>query len=136
MGHERTCSRQARTHPSHTRGLALLCALAAGLFVAAALAARADAAAFIDNGVVELGVGDRGHLIVPAATPSSNETTQLGRRYLPTNAEGLATSANQYEGWGAADASSGVTGYTSPTHPGDTAGVRLVWFPSTADSAV
>jgi uncharacterized repeat protein (TIGR01451 family) len=136
MGHAGTVPRAARPQMSHRRSLAMLGALALALLVSAALSARADAAgAFIDNGTIALGVGDRGHLIEPGGTPSAQGVTWLGLRYLPTNAEGLGTETNEYEGWGAADATSGITGYTSPVHPGMTKGVQLISFTHTANSA-
>ena len=127
---------------SHRRSLALLGAMAVALLLSAALSARAQAAgAFIDNGTIKLGVGDRGHLDEGGAPPSSTGRRWLGLRYMPTNAEGMAFSTsdgdpiNNYEGWGAADATSGLTGYTSPVHPGYTKGVQLVSFTHTATSA-
>lgn len=45
-------------------------------------------------------------------TASTSGTTDIGLRYLPTNAEGVAPGC-WCEGWGAADASSGVTGFAN-----------------------
>ena len=142
MSHAQHCPRAARTWMSHRRSLALLGAMAVALLLSATLSARAGAAgAFIDNGTIQLGVGDRGHLNEGGAPPSSTGRKWLGLRYLPTNAEGMAFSTsdgdpiNNYEGWGAADATSGLTGYTSPVHPGYTKGVQLVSFTHTASSA-
>src|SRR5687767_16027585 len=75
-------------------------------------AAHADPSdAIISNGTVQLGVFDEGHLNAPGGTPSSGSgTTNVGVRYLPTGAEATAPGC-LCEGWGAADAISGVTGH-------------------------
>jgi uncharacterized repeat protein (TIGR01451 family) len=139
MPHMPTCSASARGHMSHASWPALLCVIAAALLGSAALAARADAEALIDNGTIGLGVGDRGHLIVPGVPPPMpGMATAFGLRYLPTDGEGLGTDAlaNQYEGWGAADVTSGITGFTSTSHPGYNGGVQPISFTSTATSAI
>ena len=53
----------------------------------------ADAAAFIQSGDIALGVSDRGHLIVPGGTPSSNGTTHIGRASCRPTANGSARTA-------------------------------------------
>jgi len=75
--------------------------------------AQVDPAAIIDNGVVQLGVNPEGHLGVPGGTPSSGEgTTDVGIRYLPTNAEAI-TPGCICEGWGVADDISDATGFVN-----------------------
>ncbi|MBI2361401.1 MAG: Ig-like domain-containing protein [Deltaproteobacteria bacterium] len=73
----------------------------------------APAPAIISNGTVQLGVNPEGHLNVDGGTPSSGEgTTFVGLRYVPTNAESTAPGC-LCEGWGAADKTSGVSGYAN-----------------------
>jgi hypothetical protein len=73
---------------------------------------------FIDNGTIMLGVHSEGHLNVPGGPPSSGTgTTVVGLRYLPTGAEATAPGC-LCEGWGAADAYSGVTGYANESVDG------------------
>jgi len=45
---------------------------------------------FIDNGTIQLGVWNEGHLNVPGGPPSLQGTTVVGLRYLPTGAEATA----------------------------------------------
>jgi hypothetical protein len=74
--------------------------------------------AIIDNGTVQLGVWDEGHLNVPGGNPSSGTgTTRVGLRYLPTGAEATAPGC-LCEGWGVADATSGVAGYANESVDG------------------
>lgn len=59
--------------------------------------------AIISNGTVQLGVNREGHLNVPGGTPSSGTgTTDVGLRYVPTNAESTAPGC-LCEGWGIKD---------------------------------
>ncbi|MCO5182890.1 MAG: hypothetical protein M9928_01985 [Anaerolineae bacterium] len=90
--------------------------------------------AFIDNGTVQLGIHDEGHLNVGGGPPSSGTgTTFVGLRYLPTGAEATAPGC-LCEGWGAADAISGVTGYANEAIDGvvNIGIVSAVFTPSTA----
>ncbi|WP_426755585.1 hypothetical protein [Myxococcus sp. Y35] len=70
----------------------------------------------IDNGTVQLGVAPEGHLSIPCPlSPLSSGwsgTTWVGLRYLPTVGEAAAP-GTPCEGWGVADASLGVTGFSS-----------------------
>jgi hypothetical protein len=71
---------------------------------------EAHAGGIISNGTVQLGVNDEGHLNVGGGTPSSETgTTVVGLRFVPTNAESTAPGC-LCEGWGAADAITGVSG--------------------------
>lgn len=98
-------------------------------------APHAWAGAIIDNGVVQLGVNDEGHLNVPGGLPSSGEgTTEVGLRYLPTGADAVSPGC-ECEGWGAADATSGVTGYANDS-TGGAMNLTPVSFTSTASTAV
>ncbi|MCC6180120.1 MAG: carboxypeptidase regulatory-like domain-containing protein [Chloroflexi bacterium] len=134
----------------HVHGLALLNAVALMIFVAFALSSGSvDAAAdprnqvptppidhhsaIIGNGLIQLGVNDQGHLNVCCGATSRGGTTVVGLRYLPTNAESTAPGC-LCEGWGAADATSGVTGFANVA----TDGVRnlsLVGFSATTSTA-
>ena len=113
-----------------------LITLALAALLALAFAASANASAIISNGVVQLGVNDLGNLIVPGGTPSSGTgTTDVGIRYVPTNAEGTAAGC-LCEGWGAGDALSGVAGHVrADPLQGDTVNVRPVSFSSTVSNA-
>ncbi|GMT98529.1 hypothetical protein KH5H1_26480 [Corallococcus caeni] len=70
----------------------------------------------IDNGTVRLGVASAGHLTVTCTTSTlssgTSGTTDVGLRYLPTNAEAAAP-GTPCEGWGVASADLGITGHTS-----------------------
>ncbi|WP_375772986.1 DUF5011 domain-containing protein [Archangium gephyra] len=70
--------------------------------------------AIISNGVVQLGVNANGALNVPGDVPStgSSSTTTVGVRYLPTGGEATAPGC-LCEGWGVADAATGVTGWAN-----------------------
>lgn len=91
--------------------------------------------AIIDNGVIQLGVNEAGHLNVPGGTPSSGTATPVvGLRFLPTNAEAIAPRC-LCEGWGVADAISLVSGYANENE-GGTFNITPVSFVFTEDSAV
>lgn len=79
--------------------------------------------AVISNGTVRLGVNDLGHLI----------TGGVGLEYLPTGNEALNIGCD-CEGWGVADAGTGVQGYASIDL--GTSNVTPVSFTSTANKAV
>jgi RHS repeat-associated protein len=73
--------------------------------------------AIIDNGFIQLGIHPEGHLNVPCGSQSAgdgsgNGTTNVGLRYMPDNTEATAPGC-LCEGWGAADATTGVTGYAN-----------------------
>jgi RTX calcium-binding nonapeptide repeat (4 copies) len=73
--------------------------------------------AILAVGSVELGVNDTANLIVdcsadPPCLPSSSGATQVGLRYSPLNAEAFSA-GDGAEGWGAADAASGLTGHAN-----------------------
>ena len=78
----------------------------------------------ITNGVVRIGVWDRGNLNIP---------TGVGLTYVPTGNESTAPGC-PCEGWGAADATTGATGYANES--AGTAGIQTVSFVKTASSAV
>ena len=89
----------------------------------------------IDNGVVQLGINDEGHLNVPGDVPSSGtSTTFVGLRYLPTNAEATAPGC-LCEGWGVADAISGVAGYANQAFDG-VVNMNVLSFEATPSTAV
>lgn len=106
-----------------------------------ALEDRSVPAAFINNGVIQLGVNNLGNLNVTGG-PISQEgsTTLVGLRYLPTgsataagvNYEATAQGAPA-EGWGVADVANNKAGYAN-AYTGS-AGLTLVSFTSTASSA-
>lgn len=75
-------------------------------------AMSADAAAFIDNGTIQLGVNDEGHLNIPGGSPSLGGTTDVGLRFLPTGAEATAPGC-LCEGWGVAIGELGIAGYAN-----------------------
>lgn len=74
----------------------------------------ASGGAIISSGAVMLGVNPEGHLIVPGEVLSSGRlgTVDVGLRFLdgPAQWESLAT-GGLCEGWGVADAASGVEGH-------------------------
>jgi hypothetical protein len=75
--------------------------------------AQVDPAAIIDNDVVQLGVNPEGNLGVPGGTPSSGQgVTDVGLRYMPTNAEAV-TPGSIAEGWGVADDITDVSGFAN-----------------------
>lgn len=96
--------------------------------------AGASSGAIIENGLIQLGVHSEGHLNVPTDNPSSGTgASYLGLRYTPTNAD--ATSPGCLcEGWGAADAVSGVTGWVNEVE-GGAQNLTVVSFTSTATRA-
>ena len=67
---------------------------------------------FIDNGTIQLGVWNEGHLNVPGGPPSLQGTTEVGLRYLPTGAESTAPGC-LCEGWGVGDALTSRSGYAN-----------------------
>jgi len=105
----------------------------AAIAMAAALPAAADAAAIINNGTVQIGVRDLGDLNVNSpGSRSASGTPVTGLRYMPTNYEATAAGCT-CEGWGAADAISGSSGFANSAS--GTGGASLVSFTSTATTA-
>lgn len=96
--------------------------------------ARATGGAIIDNGTIQIGVHDQGYLNVPGGTASSGTgTTFVGLRFMPTNAESTAPGC-LCEGWGAGDATSGVSGYANESVDG-IVNLSVVDFTSDGTSA-
>jgi uncharacterized repeat protein (TIGR01451 family) len=87
------------------------------------------AGAFISNGTIQMGINDTGELNF------TDETTleEVGLKFLPLGTDGIVPGC-PCEGWGAADATSGLTGYANQS--AGTANVALNTFTSTATSAV
>lgn len=122
--------RSVRRFAGATLGVTLLAIMMAG-----PQASAHPANAIIDNGTVQLGVWDEGHLNVPGGAPSSGSgTTTVGLRYLPTGAESTAPGC-ACEGWGVADATTGVSGYANEAADG-VVNLTPVAFVSDATSAV
>ena len=92
--------------------------------------------AVIDNGTIQLGVNCEGHLNVrpEESMPSAGGTDEVGLRFLPTNNESTAPGC-LCEGWGAGDATSGVSGGANEEE-GGAFNLRLVNYVSTASTAV
>jgi large repetitive protein len=88
---------------------------------------------FIDNGTIQLGVHPAGHLNVPDGEPSLGGTTAVGLRYLPTGAEATAPGC-LCEGWGAADALTGITGWANEAQ-GGTFNLTVIQHETTASTA-
>jgi hypothetical protein len=89
----------------------------------------------INNGIVQLGINNEGHLNVPGGLPSSGTgTTFVGLRFLPTGADATAPGC-LCEGWGVADATSRVTGFANIAIDG-VRNITLLNYASTALTAV
>ncbi len=91
--------------------------------------------AIISNGTVQLGVWDEGHLNVPDGPASAGGTTVVGIRYVPTNNEATGPGC-ACEGWGAADATSGATGFANESGFPVVNNITVDSFVSTATTAV
>lgn len=90
--------------------------------------------AIIDNRVIQLGVNQEGHLNIDRGKLSSGSgTTTVGVRYMPTNADSILPECS-CEGWGVADARSGVTGYTDAAF-GGAVNLKVLSFTSTESEA-
>lgn len=101
---------------------------------AEATLAAAPSSAIIGNGTVQLGVNPMGNLIAPGGSPSSGSaTTEVGLRYVPQNADALSPGCD-CEGWGVADATSGVRGYANVSTGTDN--VTVERFDATTTNAV
>lgn len=121
------------------RHVALAVAIACASVVLSGISPRSAnaiaASAIISNGTVQVGVWEAGHLNVPGGTPSSGAgNTTVGLRYVPTNAEATADGCT-CEGWGAADATTSVTGYANDSVDG-VQNIAVDSFTSTATTAV
>jgi hypothetical protein len=95
-------------------------------------------AAIINNSVIQIGLNNQGHLIVPGGSMSSNgdttkSTTYVGLRYMPTNMESIAGGC-YCEGWGVGDLTSGVNS-TAYRYVIGTKNMSLVSFTSTSSTA-
>ena len=93
-----------------------------------------DEGACIENSLILLGVRPEGHLNVGGGPSSTWEGTDIvGLRYMPTGGDSTSPGCT-CEGWGAADAISGVSGYAN-----DSAGIWNVTgesFHATASDAL
>lgn len=93
-----------------------------------------SSSAAIDNGLIQLGINDEGHLNVDVGLPpSAGGTGPVGLRYLPTNNEATAPGC-LCEGWGVANATTGLKGYANRAVDG-VVNLDLVSFTSTASTA-
>ncbi|WP_437758424.1 DNRLRE domain-containing protein [Sorangium sp. So ce1389] len=90
--------------------------------------------AIIDNGNVQLGVNCQGHLNVPYPEDPLG-VGFMGLRYVPTTNPSIEPGV-QAEGWGVADATSGVAGYANVSQDGGAVNMTIVSFSSTASTAV
>ena len=91
--------------------------------------------ALIDNGKILLGVHREGQLNVPGGPPSPETgVTTVGLRYLPTGSEATAPGLLA-EGWGAADALTGLSGYANE-YEGGGVNITPISFLTTATTAV
>ena len=94
------------------------------------------APAIIDNGLIQLGINQEGHLNVSEGSePSDAATEATGLRYMPTNFDSTAPGC-LCEGWGVADADTNLAGYANISSDQGTRGMRFVNFESTPYSAV
>ncbi|WP_234022875.1 thrombospondin type 3 repeat-containing protein [Sorangium cellulosum] len=90
--------------------------------------------AIIDNGNVQLGINCEGHLNLPFAGDPLG-IGYLGLRYLPTENPSVEPGALA-EGWGVADATSGVAGYANRSADFGAVNMNVVGFSSTGSTAV
>jgi uncharacterized repeat protein (TIGR01451 family) len=89
----------------------------------------------IDNGTVLLAVNPEGHLNVTDANGSPAGPGDAGLHFIPTGND--ATSPGCLcEGWGAADAGSGVSGYANVSSDGGANNMTLESFTTTPSTAV
>jgi hypothetical protein len=89
--------------------------------------------AIIDNGIVQLGIHDQGHLNIPGPA-SGGGVPYVGLRYLPTNAEATAPGC-LCEGWGVADGITGETGYANETVDLGANNMSVLGFSATSSTA-
>jgi hypothetical protein len=118
------------------RKLSLVAGLTSVLSVSGlAVQTAAQALAIISNGTIQLGVNREGHLNVGGGAPSSGTgTTTVGVRFVPTGAEATAPGC-LCEGWGVADAISGVSGFANISSDGGARNLIVDLFTSDAESA-
>ncbi|WCL55354.1 PEPxxWA-CTERM sorting domain-containing protein [Gimibacter soli] len=109
----------------------LAAGIAAGGLMSITLPAMGQA--IIDNGTIQMGVDTMGQLNVRGGDPSPvTGTTYVGLRYMPTGNESTSHGC-LCEGWGVADASTGMTGSANNAY--GTFGLSLSSFSSTASTA-
>ena len=89
--------------------------------------------ACIDNGTVLLAINPEGHLNVRNAAGSAAGDRDAGLQYLPTGAEGTSAGCD-CEGWGVAEATSGIAGYANVS-VGGVRNLDLIEFTSTPTTA-
>lgn len=125
----RLCERGSAMRTKLRKTVLALALVAGGL----GLAGTAQAAAIIDNGVVQLGVRDLGDLNVGGGPPSGpSGTTVVGLRSLATTSDSTSPGCT-CEGWGVAIQSLGIAGFANSAV--GTANLALVSFTSTASTA-
>jgi hypothetical protein len=121
------------------------CVLIGGLCVAALFGFSAEKAfaqgAIITNNVVELGVHETGELNFCCKTEPGSHTSLIGVRVFETPGNAASRSYESTadgcpcEGWGVADAGTGVTGWANQQFGGPH-NLALVSFTSTASTAI
>ncbi|MGI9615009.1 MAG: Ig-like domain-containing protein [Acidimicrobiales bacterium] len=89
--------------------------------------------ACIDNGTVLLAINPEGHLNVGNASGSAAGDRNAGLQYLPTAAEGTASGC-ACEGWGVAEATTGIAG-SANVSVGGIRNLDLIEFRSTPTTA-
>ena len=97
----------------------------------------ASGAGIIQNGTIMMGVHPAGHLNVPGGPRSSGvgvNTTVVGLRYIPTGAESTADGC-ACEGWGVADAVSGVSGGANEATDRGAFGLTVESFTASSSTA-
>lgn len=106
------------------------------------LSAGAQAAAYITNGLITMGVNDEGHLNIYSGTGTNPGTSvqgidAVGLRYnAPTGGSYASTEPGCLcEGWGVGLVSSGTSGYANVSSDGGANNLTLVSFASTASTA-
>ncbi|MBM4308659.1 MAG: PEP-CTERM sorting domain-containing protein [Deltaproteobacteria bacterium] len=90
------------------------------------------AGAVIDNGTIQMGINDEGHLNTPFS-PDPLGIGYMGLRYMPTGAASTEPGC-QCEGWGAGDSLSGRSGYANVSVDG-VVNLIVESFTSTASTA-
>jgi len=89
----------------------------------------------IDNGTVLLAVNPEAHLNAYDGTGSPAGPGSVGLDFIPTNNDSTAPGC-LCEGWGAADAGSGVTGYANIASDSGVHNLHLESFNSTSSTAI
>src|SRR5687768_7540039 len=111
-------SRLARSAKLGRRALVLV------VVGAVVVPAAAQGQAVITNGTVSRGVDNAAQLNIPGP-PSAQGTGAVGVRFVSTNNEGTAAGC-LCEGWGAADATSGATGWANNNEGGIRGGLTPI----------